>query len=69
MILQKALGNNAGALICDHHHPRDTLGPSPNDMRRTGRTMDLLDEIDVRLPDPVVVSPTEPVSTAARRLV
>ena len=30
--------------------------------------MDLLDEIEVRLPGPIVVSPTETVSMAARGL-
>ena len=38
-------------------------------MRLTGRTRDLLDEIDVRLPNPIVVYPTETVSTAARSLI
>ena len=35
-------------------------------MRRTGRTRDLLDEIEVRLLVPIVVSSTEPVGMAAR---
>ena len=41
---------------CDQLHPLGTAGPSPNDMRRTG---DLLDGIDVRRLDPIVVTPTE----------
>ena len=44
-------------------------GLSPSDMRRTGRTKVLLDEIEVRPVNPIVVSPTETVSMAARGLI
>lgn len=37
-----------------------TGGQAPNDMRRTGRTRVLLDEIEVGGRNPIVVSPTEP---------
>ena len=46
-----------------------TAEPSPSELRLTGRTRDLLDEIDVRLPDSIVVSPTETVGMAARGLI
>ena len=52
-----------------HNAPRATAGRSPNDMRLTGRTKYLLDDIDVRLPNSIVVSPTETVSMAARSLI
>ena len=45
-------------LICDQHHPRGTAEPQPSDMRRTGRTKDLLDETEVRLPHAIVMPPT-----------
>ena len=44
-------------LICDQHHPRGTAEPQPSDMRRTGRTRDLLDETEVRLPHAIVMPP------------
>ena len=43
-----------GAPICGHHHRRGTAGPWPSDIRSTG---DFLDEIDVRLLDPIIVTP------------
>ena len=69
VILQKALKHNAAALICYHNHPSGTAEPSPSDMELTGRTKDLLDEIDVDLLDHIVVSRTETVSMAARGLI
>ena len=38
-------------------------------MRLTGRTKDLLDEIEGRRQDHIVVSPTETVSVAARGMI
>ena len=69
VILQKALAHNAGALICYHNHPSGTPEPSASDVQLTCRTKDLLDEIDVRLLDHIVVSRTETVSMAARGLI
>ena len=40
--------------------------PSASDVQLTCRTKDLIDEIDVRLLDHIVVSPTKTVSMAAR---
>ena len=68
VILQKALAHNAGAIIAYHNHPSSVAEPSPSDMSLTGRVKDLLDEIDVRLLDHIVVSRTETVSMAARGL-
>ena len=69
VILQKALEHNAAALICYHNHPSGVPEPSHGDMDLTGRTKDLLDEIDVRLLDHIVVSRTDTVSMAARGLI
>ena len=69
VILQEALRHNAGALICYHNHPSGTAEPSAKDVQLTGRTKDLLDEIDVHLLDHIVVSRTETVSMAARGLI
>ena len=69
VILQRALKHNASALICYHCHPSGTAEPSASDMDLTSRCRDLLDEIDVRLLDHIVVSRTETVSMAARGLI
>ena len=69
VILQKALKHNASALICYHNHPSGTAEPSASDVDLTCRTKDLLDEIEVRLLDHIVVSRTETVSMAARGLI
>lgn len=53
---QKALKHNASALICYHCHPIGTVEPSASDMNLTSWCKDLLDEIDVRLLDHIVVS-------------
>ena len=69
VILQKALAHNAGAIIAYHNHPSSVAEPSASDMDLTGRVKDLLDEIDVRLLDHIVVARTETVSMAARGLI
>ncbi len=69
VILQRALACNAGSLIAYHNHPSGTACPSAKDLDLTGRVKDLLDEIDVRLLDHIVVSRTETVSMAARGLI
>ena len=69
VILQRALAHNAAGLICYHNHPSGVCEPSASDVRLTCRTKDLLDEIDVRLYDHIVISPTESVSMAARGLI
>ena len=69
VILEKALKHNAGAIIAYHNHPSSVAESSASDMSLTGRVKDLLDEIDVRLLDHIVVSRTETVSMAARGLI
>ena len=69
VILQKALAHNAGAIIAYHNHPSSVAEPSASDMSLTVRVKDLLEEVDVRLLDHIVVSRTETVSMAARGLI
>ena len=69
VILQKALACNAGAIIAYHCHPSGVADPSPSDLSLTSRIKDLLDEIDVRLLDHIVVARSETVSMAARGLI
>ena len=64
--MQDALGHNAGV----PPQPSRRYGwPSPNDVRLTGRTRGLFDEIEVRVPNPIVISPTETASMAACGLI
>ena len=69
VILQKALACNAGAVIFWHCHPSGTAEPSASDMSLTSRCKDLLQEVDVRLLDHIVVARSETVSMAARGLI
>ena len=69
VLLQKALACNAAAALIWHVHPSGCAEPSASDVSLTGRVKDLLDEIDVRLLDHIVVSRTETVSMAARGLI
>ena len=69
VILQKALACNAAAVIAYHNHPSGTAEPSVSDIDLTSRTKGLLDEIEVRLLDHIVVSGSESVSMAARGLI
>ena len=55
VILQKALAYNAAAVIAYHNHPSGVEEPSLSDMSLTSRTKDLLQEIEVRLLDHIVV--------------
>ena len=52
-----------------NNHPSGTAEPSPQDVSMTGRVRGLLDEVDVRPLDHIVVSRTETVSMAARDLI
>ena len=68
VILQKALAHNAAALIAYHNHPGGVAEPSPSDVQLTNRTKDLLEEVDVRMLDHIVVSRAQTVSMASRGL-
>jgi len=70
VVLQKALQHNAAAAILWHNHPSGTSAePSARDVSLTSRVKDLLDEIDVRLLDHIVVARSGTVSMAALGLV
>ena len=64
VLLQKALASNAAAALLWHCPLSGCAEPSASDVSLTGRVKDLLDEIDVRLLDHIVVSRTETVSMA-----
>ena len=66
VVLQRALACNAAAVIFWHNHPSGSAEPSNSDRRLTVRVRKLLEEVDVRLVDHLVVSRTETVSMAER---
>lgn len=54
-VLRQALLHNATALIVAHNHPSGVLEPSPADDFITRRLKDLLELMDVRLADHIIV--------------
>ena len=67
-LISRVLAHNAAALILAHNHPSGVAEPSGADIDMTRRLAQLLNEIDVRVIDHVVVGPGRSVSFAERRL-
>lgn len=67
-VLRETLALNAAAVIFVHNHPSGVAEPSTSDVRLTERLRHLLQLIDVRVLDHIVVSGTEAVSMAERGL-
>jgi len=65
VVLQKALACNAAAVILWHCHPSGVAEPSSSDADLTSRLRRLLEEVEVRLLDHIVVSRSGTVSMAA----
>ena len=68
-VVKTCLRHNAAALILFHNHPSGVPEPSPSDIQLTSRLQSILDEIDVRLLDHLVVAGMEQVSFAERGLI
>lgn len=56
VVLKRALTYNAAALILAHNHPSGVSEPSASDIRLTHQLQDLLEQIEVRLVDHLVVT-------------
>ena len=67
-VLKSSMRHNACGVILYHNHPSGVPEPSPSDIQLTGRIASLLEEVDVRLVDHVVVSADRQVSFAERGL-
>jgi DNA repair protein RadC len=67
-VLRETLALNAAAVIFVHNHPSGVAEPSTSDVKITERLRHLLQLIDVRVLDHIVVSGTEAVSMAERGL-
>lgn len=58
-VAKAALLHNAAAVIFTHNHPSGTADPSQADMRLTDRLVQVLELLDVRVLDHIVVGATE----------
>ncbi|MCX7065871.1 MAG: DNA repair protein RadC [Proteobacteria bacterium] len=67
-VLRETLELNAAAVIFVHNHPSGVAEPSSSDVKITERLRHLLQLIDVRVLDHVVVTASEAVSMAERGL-
>lgn len=54
-VVKEALKENAAALILAHNHPSGHVSPSPDDMRLTEELRGVLQRIDVRVIDHLIV--------------
>jgi DNA repair protein RadC len=68
VVVQRALANNAAAVIFSHCHPSGVAEPSQADIQITQRLTDALRLVDVRVLDHFVVAAEGDVSLAERAL-
>ena len=68
VVVRRALGHNAGAIVCAHNHPSGCAEPSRADRAITKRLVEALALVDVRLIDHFVVGDGECASFAERGL-
>lgn len=66
IVIQRALANNAAAVMLAHNHPSGVAEPSRADKAITERLKTALDTVDIRLLDHFVVGDREVVSFAER---
>lgn len=67
-VIEAALEHNAAAVIFAHDHPSGVREPSQADKALTRRLRDMLDLIEVRVLDHIVVGGAETISFAERGL-
>jgi len=67
-VVKQALHHNAAALIFAHNHPSGVAEPSQADINITGRLKKLLEEVDIRTLDHLVVGDGTVVSLAEQGL-
>lgn len=69
VVVQKALGHNAAAVIAYHNHPSGVAEPSQADIRITTRLKEALALVEIRLIEHYIVSAESGTSLAERGLV
>lgn len=67
-VVQKALELNASAVIVGHNHPSHMVMPSQADINLTKELKKILDIVNVRLLDHIIVSPSETYSFSENQL-
>ncbi|MEM7077324.1 MAG: DNA repair protein RadC [Pseudomonadota bacterium] len=68
-VLKPALRHNAAAVVLAHNHPSGIVDPSQADLRLTADLKALLERVDLRVLDHLIVAPGAYVSFAARGLI
>ena len=68
VVVQRALENNAAAVIFAHNHPSGCAHPSRDDIALTLRLKEILEIIDVRVVDHIVIATTGTASFAEQGL-
>ncbi len=68
VVVQKALANNAAAVILAHNHPSGVAEPSMADQRITQRLQSALELVEIRVLDHFIVTAEDSVSFAERGL-
>jgi len=68
VVVQKALENNAAAVIFAHNHPSGVAEPSMADQRITQRLKDALALVEIRVLDHFIVTAEDSISFAERSL-
>jgi len=69
VVLQRALANNAAAVIFAHNHPSGVAEPSAADRQITNTLCSVLSMVDIRVLDHFVIGEAEAVSFAERGLI
>lgn len=59
LIIEKSIENNAKGIIFAHNHPSGNLTPSKKDIELTLEMQEILEKIDVKLLDHIIVSDSE----------
>jgi len=68
VVLSEAMKHNASAIVFAHNHPSGLTEPSNNDKVITSKLKTILNEVDVRVLDHIVVGQGEPYSFAEKGL-
>ena len=68
VVVQKALENNAAAVILAHNHPSGVAEPSMADQRITQRLKDALSLVEIRVLDHFIVTAEDSLSFAEKGL-
>ncbi len=69
VVARRAIELNAAAAIFTHNHPSGNCKPSQADIKITSKLKDVLDLIDIRVLDHIIVGTADAVSMAERGLI